>query len=40
MGRRLVADQVDVLAVTPVMEQSLEDMFLELTAREDSKGQA
>lgn len=40
MVRRLVADQVDVLAVTPVMEQSLEDMFLELTAREDSEGQA
>jgi len=34
MVRRLVADQVDVLAVVPAIEQGLEDMFLELTARE------
>jgi ABC-2 type transport system ATP-binding protein len=31
MVRRLVADQIDVLAVVPAREQSLEDMFLELT---------
>ncbi len=31
--RRLVADQVDVLGVIPAIEQGLEDMFLELTAR-------
>lgn len=36
MVRRLVADDVDVLAVVPAMEQSLEDMFLELTGREDA----
>ena len=40
MVRRLVADQVDVLAVVPAMEQSLEDMFLELTAQERSEAQA
>jgi ABC-type multidrug transport system ATPase subunit len=32
MVRRLVADHVDILAVVPAREQSLEDMFLELTA--------
>jgi ABC-2 type transport system ATP-binding protein len=32
MVRRLVAGQVDVLAVVPALEQGLEDMFLELTA--------
>jgi ABC-type multidrug transport system ATPase subunit len=37
MVRRLVADQIDVLAVVPSREQSLEDMFLELTAREDTE---
>ncbi len=31
--RRLVADEIDVLAVVPAIEQGLEDMFLELTAR-------
>ena len=31
MVRRLVADEVDVLAVVPAIEQGLEDMFLELT---------
>jgi hypothetical protein len=35
MVRRLVADGIDVLAVVPAVEQGLEDMFLELTARED-----
>jgi ABC-type multidrug transport system ATPase subunit len=35
--RRLVADQIDVLAVVPAIEQSLEDMFLELTGREDAE---
>lgn len=32
MVRRLVAADVDILAVVPAMEQGLEDMFLELTA--------
>jgi ABC-type uncharacterized transport system ATPase subunit len=32
MVRRLVAADVDVLAVVPALEQGLEDMFLELTA--------
>jgi ABC-2 type transport system ATP-binding protein len=32
MVRRLVADDIDVLAVVPALEQGLEDMFLELTA--------
>jgi ABC-type multidrug transport system ATPase subunit len=32
MVRRLVGEQIDVLAVIPAGEQSLEDMFLELTA--------
>ncbi|MFH1833967.1 MAG: ATP-binding cassette domain-containing protein [bacterium] len=31
MVRRLVAGEVDVLAVVPAIEQGLEDMFLELT---------
>jgi ABC-type multidrug transport system ATPase subunit len=35
MVRRLVADQIDILAVVPAREQSLEDLFLEVTARED-----
>jgi ABC-type multidrug transport system ATPase subunit len=34
MVRRLVAENVDVQAVVPAHEQSLEDMFLELTASE------
>lgn len=37
MVRRLVADQVDILAVVPAIEQGLEDMFLELTAREEEE---
>ncbi len=36
MVRRLVSDQIDVLAVVPAIEQGLEDMFLELTAREEA----
>jgi ABC-2 type transport system ATP-binding protein len=32
MVRRLVAADIDVLAVVPAIEQGLEDMFLELTA--------
>jgi ABC-type multidrug transport system ATPase subunit len=32
MARRLVADGLDLLALVPSYEQSLEDMFLELTA--------
>jgi ABC-type multidrug transport system ATPase subunit len=32
MVRRLVAGNVDILAVVPALEQGLEDMFLELTA--------
>ncbi|MCE5253563.1 MAG: ABC transporter ATP-binding protein [Actinomycetia bacterium] len=36
--RRLVADEIDVLAVIPAVEQGLEDMFLELTARPEEKG--
>jgi ABC-type multidrug transport system ATPase subunit len=35
--RRLVADGVDILAVVPAMEQGLEDMFLELTGRNESE---
>jgi ABC-2 type transport system ATP-binding protein len=35
--RRLVADHIDVQAVVPAMEQSLEDMFLELTARDEAE---
>jgi ABC-2 type transport system ATP-binding protein len=38
MVRRLVADDIDVLAVVPALEQGLEDMFLELTAREEEGG--
>ena len=38
--RRLVADQIDVLAVVPAIEQGLEDMFLELTARAEEEGRA
>ena len=40
MVRRLVADDIDVLAVVPAIEQGLEDMFLELTAREEESGTA
>jgi ABC-2 type transport system ATP-binding protein len=40
MVRRLVADQIDVLAVVPAAEQSLEDMFLELTSSDDTEGHA
>ena len=32
MVRRLVAGNIDILAVVPAIEQGLEDMFLELTA--------
>ncbi len=32
MVRRLVAENIDILAVVPALEQGLEDMFLELTA--------
>jgi ABC-2 type transport system ATP-binding protein len=35
MVRRLVADNVDVLAVIPAVEQGLEDMFLELTGSDE-----
>jgi hypothetical protein len=35
MVRRLVAGNVDVLAVVPAIEQGLEDMFLELTAEHE-----
>ena len=39
--RRMVHDGIAVRAVVPAMDQSLEDMFLELTARsaEESQGQ-
>jgi len=37
MVRRLVADSIDVLAVVPAVEQGLEDMFLELTARDEAE---
>jgi len=37
MVRRLVADDVDVLAVVPAVEQGLEDMFLELTAADSEQ---
>jgi len=40
MVRRLVADQIDVRAVVPAAEQSLEDMFLELTSRDEPEVQA
>jgi ABC-2 type transport system ATP-binding protein len=36
MVRRLVAGEVDVLAVVPAVEQGLEDMFLELTAETEA----
>ena len=39
MVRRLVAGNVDVLAVVPAMEQGLEDMFLELTSSPESLAQ-
>ncbi len=32
--RRLVMDGVDIEAMVPAFEQGLEDMFLELTAKE------
>jgi ABC-type multidrug transport system ATPase subunit len=35
MVRKLVAGNVDVLAVVPAIEQGLEDMFLELTAESE-----
>jgi hypothetical protein len=37
MVRRLVAEGIDVKAVVPSVEQGLEDMFLELTSREESR---
>jgi ABC-2 type transport system ATP-binding protein len=37
MVRRLVAGDVDVLAVVPAFEQGLEDMFLELTSTDEDK---
>jgi len=40
MVRRLVAEQIDVKAIVPALEQSLEDMFLELTSREDMEDEA
>jgi ABC-type multidrug transport system ATPase subunit len=36
MVRRLVADNIDILAVVPAVEQGLEDMFLELTSTVDT----
>ena len=36
--RRLVAAQIDVLAVVPAPEQGLEDFFLELTQSSDVDG--
>lgn len=38
MVRRLVAEQIDVLAVIPATEQSLEDIFFELTERASKHG--
>jgi ABC-type multidrug transport system ATPase subunit len=38
--RRLVADQIDVLAIVPAIERSLEDMFLELTGDENAEAKA
>lgn len=35
--RRLVAGGIDVLAVVPAVEQGLEDMFLELTGRDEAE---
>ena len=40
MVRRLVADNVDVLAVVPAVEQGLEDMFLELTGGDEQERSA
>jgi ABC-type multidrug transport system ATPase subunit len=37
MVRRLVADDIDVQAVVPAVEQGLEDMFLELTGRDETE---
>jgi ABC-2 type transport system ATP-binding protein len=37
MVRRLVAEGIDVKAVVPSVEQGLEDMFLELTSREEGR---
>ena len=39
MVRKLVAAQIDVLAVVPAIEQGLEDMFLELTSGAESAPQ-
>jgi ABC-type multidrug transport system ATPase subunit len=39
MVRRLVAGNVDVLAVVPAVEQGLEDMFLQLTSETDTTPQ-
>jgi ABC-type multidrug transport system ATPase subunit len=39
MVRRLVADGIDITAVVPATEQGLEDMFLELTASDESQPQ-
>jgi ABC-2 type transport system ATP-binding protein len=36
MVRRLVADNVDILSVIPATDQSLEDMFLELTGTQET----
>jgi hypothetical protein len=39
MVRRLVAGNIDILAVIPAVEQGLEDMFLEITsATENTRG--
>jgi ABC-type multidrug transport system ATPase subunit len=40
MVRRLVAGDVDILAVVPAIEQGLEDMFLELTAETEGNRSA
>ena len=37
MVRRLVAGNIDILAVVPAIEQGLEDMFLELTAETETR---
>jgi ABC-2 type transport system ATP-binding protein len=37
MVRRLVAAEVDILAVVPAIEQGLEDMFLELTSEAEAQ---
>lgn len=36
MVRRLVAGNIDILAVVPAIEQGLEDIFLELTAEAET----